>query len=37
VGVIVTDSTGRSTHFDELVLACGAEEAKRMLGSGATR
>ena len=24
-------------QFDELVFACGAEEAKRMLGQGATR
>lgn len=36
-GVVVTGSDGRSARFDEVVFACGAEEARRMLGKGATR
>ena len=36
-GVSVTDASGRSTGFDEIVFACGAEEALRMLGSDASR
>lgn len=32
----VTDASGHSAVFDELVFACGAEEAKRMLGSSAS-
>lgn len=36
-GVTVTDASGHSARFDELVFACGAEEAKRMLGKAASR
>lgn len=36
-GVTVTSSDGHSAHFDDVVFACGAEEARRMLGKGATR
>lgn len=36
-GMTVTGSDGRSVRFDDVVFACGAEEARRMLGKGATR
>jgi predicted NAD/FAD-binding protein len=35
-GVTVTDESGESGQFDEVVFACGAEEAKRMLGADAS-
>lgn len=36
-GVTVTDASGASKQYDEVVFACGAEEARRLLGSGASR
>lgn len=30
-GVTVTDASGHAGRFDQLVLACGAEESRRML------
>lgn len=36
VGVTVTDESGHSAQFDEVVFACSAEEAKRMLGTDAS-
>lgn len=33
--VTVTDASGHTAVFDELVFACGAEQARRMLGDDA--
>ncbi|KAI7841052.1 hypothetical protein COHA_005280 [Chlorella ohadii] len=35
-GVTVMDESGKTAQFDEVVFACGAEEAKRMLGADAS-